>query len=153
MRKRQLRCKNCGPLFTSPKIPKSPVKIFSSCYHLFVLQTGVTGAETVARAIYRGRVSQYPGRLVKLAIALASWRGAIDRRRCRKRVHFGASVGPRSIGLHAAVTLFDFATASLRRKFALWQHGFELPLRPFQVTTQLRYDGMIHEVRTVHVAG
>jgi hypothetical protein len=66
MRKRQLRCKNWGPLFGVLKIPKSPVKIFSSCYHLFVLQTGVTGAETVARAIYRGRVSQYPGRLVKL---------------------------------------------------------------------------------------
>jgi hypothetical protein len=48
------------------------------------------------------------------AIALASWRGAIDQRRCRKRVHFGASVGPRSIGLHAAVTTDRSMSSSIR---------------------------------------
>jgi hypothetical protein len=37
---------------------------------------------TVARAIYRGRVSQYPGRMVSSGIALASWREATGQRRC-----------------------------------------------------------------------
>jgi hypothetical protein len=45
------------------------------------------------------------------------------------------------------------STGSCARKFALRQHGFELPLHPFKVTTQLRGNGMMRKVRTVHVAG
>jgi hypothetical protein len=47
----------------------------------------------VARAIYRGRVSQYPGRLVKLRNRARFWREAIDQRRCRKPVDCDASSG------------------------------------------------------------
>jgi hypothetical protein len=45
------------------------------------------------------------------------------------------------------------STGSYARKFALRQHGFELPLHPFKVTTQLRGNGMMRKVRTVHVPG
>jgi hypothetical protein len=48
---------------------------------------------TVARAIYRGRVSQYPVAWSGCAIARAFWREAIGQRRCRKRVHFNAASG------------------------------------------------------------
>jgi hypothetical protein len=39
---------------------------------------------SVARAIYRGRVSQYPGRWSWCATAPASWRGAIGQKPCRE---------------------------------------------------------------------
>ena len=36
---------------------------------------------------------------------------------------------------------------------ALWQHGFELPPRPFKVTAQLNDDRTVREMRTAHVVG